>query len=406
MKCSSENCNKWYDLKCLAIEQQLFEDFTEGYKEQWVCPECHCANPKRNNVDTPVRTPGMTKNCTTSDNYVSDNYVNMQRGSRSKVDARQSESESECETELLVELRLFRKEVTSRLDNQTTAIKQLHDLYYSVKTDLNEMQTKMRVIEEKINCDFKQNTTIDGLRSLYLQSKNIESTVTKEQPRMAPSIMDEKNKKTYAGVTGGSSKSNETKSQSGATKIVKGGFGAPVETLESMVIGKQVNNHKKISKGGAMKIVQEPPIEKNESNIRTQSTDNDRKEEENEDNWTLVRNKQKRLQSKEIVRGQNTSITQIQAIERLKHLHVWRLHPETTVENLSSYVKDVCGFEAKVEKVNHKTERGYASFIVSVSEKVYNQLSQPSIWPMNTEFSEWIWFRRYDKQPYKTNQTN
>lgn len=398
MKCSSESCNKLYDLKCLAIEQQLFDDFTEEHKEQWVCPECHCANPKRNNADTPVRTPGMTKKGTTS----VDCNVNMQRGSRSKVYARQTEGE----TELLVELRAFRKEVTSRLDNQDKAIKQLQDLFYSIKTDLNEMQTKMRVIEEKIDCDYKQNTTIDGVRGRYLLSKNIETIVTKEQPEVTSAIMDEKNKKTYAGVSGGRNKSDEKISQSGATKLVRSGFGTPIDTLESIVISTQVNNHRKNSKGGATKIVQEPPIERNESNILTQSSETDRKEEENEDNWILVRNRQKRLQSKEIVRGQNTSITQIQAIERLKYLHVWRLHPETTVEKLSTYVKDVCGFEAKVEKVNHKTERGYASFIISGSEKVYNQLSQPSIWPMNTEFCEWIWFRRYNKQPYKTNQTN
>lgn len=374
MKCSNKTCNKLYDLKCLAIQQQLFEDFTDEYKEKWVCPECCCTNPKRSNVNTPVRTPGITKS------YTSDfDNVNMQRGSckRTSLDALQSEDE----TKLLAELRVFRMEVISRLDNQATEIKQLRDLCYSVKTELCELQTKMRVIEEKIIRDDKHNTPVDGLTSRKQQWKNLATTGIKGQLSEAAANIDEKSKITYAEVMSGSIKNNN----------------------DSVVLVTQDKSNGKFGKGGATKTVKELPLQNYVTTVPTVTTETNSKVRGNEDNWTMVTKKQNRRQSKEIIRGQNTSVTHIQAIERMKHLHVWRLHPETTVESLSTYVRAVCGSEvtAKIEKVNHKTERGYASFIVGVPETFYNQLSQPSVWPVNVELSEWIWFRRYNKHPYK-----
>lgn len=105
-------------------------------------------------------------------------------------------------------------------------------------------------------------------------------------------------------------------------------------------------------------MVEESSIETNVSTVLTVSTKTNREAGGNESHWTIVKNKQKRRQSKEVLRGKNTSITEIQAIERMKHLHVWRLHPETTVENLSTYVEAVCDSEVKVkiEKVNLKME--------------------------------------------------
>ncbi|CAH4037344.1 unnamed protein product [Pieris brassicae] len=47
-----------------------------------------------------------------------------------------------------------------------------------------------------------------------------------------------------------------------------------------------------------------------------------------------------------------------------------------------------------IEKINHKTERDYASFIIGVPESEYNVLCQPENWPVNIECYDWVWFRR------------
>lgn len=64
--------------------------------------------------------------------------------------------------------------------------------------------------------------------------------------------MDGKNRKTYDGVMSGSKKNNNnTKfSRSGATKIVTG---SPVDVDESIVISRQDNSHRKISKDMPLK---------------------------------------------------------------------------------------------------------------------------------------------------------
>ena len=40
-----------------------------------------------------------------------------------------------------------------------------------------------------------------------------------------------------------------------------------------------------------------------------------------------------------------------------------------------------------------KSERDYASFRVGVTLSNFEKLCDPEIWPVNVEYSEWIWFR-------------
>lgn len=63
------------------------------------------------------------------------------------------------------------------------------------------------------------------------------------------------------------------------------------------------------------------------------------------------------------------------------YLYVWRLNTEITVEELTAYVKEVCDSDVsvKIERINHKTERNYAFFIITESEAVYVKLSHPEV---------------------------
>lgn len=97
----------------------------------------------------------------------------------------------------------------------------------------------------------------------------------------------------------------------------------------------------------------------------------------------------------EIKKGGSSTALGLKAVERKKHLHVWRLTKSTSEADLSAHVKNLLGeCDFKVEKVIPKTERDYASFIIGVSEENYQKLCDPEVWPVNVEYSEWIWFRR------------
>lgn len=106
--------------------------------------------------------------------------------------------------------------------------------------------------------------------------------------------------------------------------------------------------------------------------------------------WIEVKNKRKPVR-----RGGNNSIATLKAVERRKFLHVWRLEKSTTEDQLREHIKLTLGEDSEVivEKLKPRTDRDYASFKVGVTVSNFEKLCDPEVWPLNVEFSEWIWFR-------------
>lgn len=117
----------------------------------------------------------------------------------------------------------------------------------------------------------------------------------------------------------------------------------------------------------------------------------------NDESWMEVKSKKMHP----IKKGGNINSIPIKAVERKKYLHIWRLHKETTVDSLKNYIQSILGdsSDIKVDKIVHKTERGYSSFRVSVSESDFEKLNNSDIWPKDAEYSEWTWFRGPTKKP-------
>lgn len=73
---------------------------------------------------------------------------------------------------------------------------------------------------------------------------------------------------------------------------------------------------------------------------------------------------------------------------------MWSLHPETLESDISEHVSIICDTtDVKVEKIIPKTKRDYSSFFIGVPESLYSKLCNAEVWPINTRFSEWRWFR-------------
>lgn len=111
------------------------------------------------------------------------------------------------------------------------------------------------------------------------------------------------------------------------------------------------------------------------------------------DKWIEVKN---RNRNNPVKKGGNTSVTLLKAVERKKYLHVWRLDKSTTEDSIKEYIKDILGnnLEFTVEMIKTKTERNYSSFKIGLPENSFEKLCNPDVWPLNVEFSEWIFFRR------------
>lgn len=106
----------------------------------------------------------------------------------------------------------------------------------------------------------------------------------------------------------------------------------------------------------------------------------------------VINNKNKR---KPVKIGGNISIATLKAVERKRFLHVWRLEKSTTEDQLKEHIKQILGDDndVLVEKLKPKTDRDYASFKVGATVSNFEKLCDPEVWPVNVEFSEWVWFR-------------
>lgn len=358
IECSKRTCNKVYEIKCLGLTTENFENFSQEYKDQWVCPECVCSQRKPNrNADTPVsRTSGQASTSSICSN------VNTQRGSRIK---KAQSPMMEQKSNLQEEMKSFRLEVIARLDSQTTIMENMQELFDCTKNELQQLRLYVKVLEKKVDQVFALENRIKELstRNQYLEHQINISTASQalKETVKCPKALN------YAEATCKQPKSAVTSSV-------------------------------------AMKTVEQPRTSEvsqaKEKDVSVSEVEMNSKADSNE-GWNVVHKNKKKFLNKEVKKGQNSTLTGIQAMERKKHLHVWRLHPETTVEGLTTYVKQVCGSEInlKIEKIKHKTERDYSSFIVGISEGVYHKLCEPDVWPLNAEFSEWIWFRRSTNKP-------
>lgn len=365
MECCNKNCNKSYGLDCLGI---TIDQVNEEDKRQWICPECRSSTHKAvRNENTPTRrVSGLGDTVTTSNN------VNTQRGSRQKI-PEGTVPKTAQEPNMLEELRAFRLEVLSHLNIQGNNIKRIEEVCSSIKNELQELRdANMKVFEDKV---VAMDTLHSELNRMKARNRQLEKQVDTYQ-------------------------SNDTSTLQQVS----------IETICDTEKVQCPPTRKIINPVVATKKVLTPRSEKYSEVLQpkgqtasTTSTDLETNAESKDETvpgaseWTMVQRKKSKLKSKNVNRGQNASILDLQAMERKRHLHVWRLHPETTLEKLTAHVKNICGRDqnVRVEKIQHKTERDYSSFIIGVAEGVYEKLYKPEVWPVNAEFAEWIWFRRY-----------
>ena len=110
--------------------------------------------------------------------------------------------------------------------------------------------------------------------------------------------------------------------------------------------------------------------------------------------WSeVVRRKQKRT----IVVGNNnksdTGIVKLKGVAKTVSLHVYRLSPSTTVDQVEQFLK--ADFpEVKCEKLNSRQPDVYSSFKVDVYEDNLEAVMNPNIWPNNTYIRRFLYPRQ------------
>ncbi|CAH2991689.1 unnamed protein product [Chilo suppressalis] len=418
MQCSQVKCGKVYDLVCLGFKQKDFDLFTEEYKRLWVCPECVNTKPKHFDCNTPVRALDqlmITPN--------SESNVTIQRGCRSK----QSDGLSvDFEKRFMAEIREMRLELTNRMDTQDTTIKCIKDLCYSTRQDLQEFKSDFESFLNQHSIPSNSiHTQFTALCNRFESSVNkLEYNTNHKTPdHTAGKLLTATTATDTDIIASASTLKTAEKMQRGATKSAKKFFGDASQSEHQSVNDVQNLETTRVSKKSGADLGEWKATDmrnaKHSTKTKTTNKQETRKQGKNTtENESMINEfvltpvkeiseinnvslRSEKIQSTEVKRGKNTELVNIKGQERNKILHVWRLTPDTTVEMLSSHVKMMCGSEIiiRIEKIRHKTQRNYSSFIITLPEKYYDKLCQPEVWPVNVEFAEWVWFRRATNLP-------
>jgi hypothetical protein len=70
------------------------------------------------------------------------------------------------------------------------------------------------------------------------------------------------------------------------------------------------------------------------------------------------------------------------AADKKAHLHVWRLHPDTKIEDVKEYLANLCN-DQNIEVEAQNAKGNYASYRVSADFSHLETLQDPNNWPQN-----------------------
>ncbi|KOB78323.1 hypothetical protein OBRU01_02564 [Operophtera brumata] len=93
--------------------------------------------------------------------------------------------------------------------------------------------------------------------------------------------------------------------------------------------------------------------------------------------WKRVSHKRP-LKRRTIITGMGKDYDELQTVEKPKYIQAWALRPETTAQNVLTFVNKIkSSSEYVVEKRQIKTDR-FSSFVIGIPESLYDHLSEPT----------------------------
>lgn len=129
-----------------------------------------------------------------------------------------------------------------------------------------------------------------------------------------------------------------------------------------------------------------------ETDITTSPTENS--------DFQLITKRKKKMNKPiigDLVSDQNCNL---RAATTLDHWHVYKFHPDTTEDDVASYLK-MRFPEIQVEKLQSRYPASYSSFKVSASQTNRNAITQPSLWPTGVRINRFFLGRRRTADPGK-----
>jgi hypothetical protein len=352
IKCNG--CNAGFHYRCVNIPGTVFNEDQAQLKRDFLCDSClNVTQRKRVTDDTPVR------------------------GSRVSMGVKETCDQS------------FEDVVQSEVGRSLTS-----DTMFSISSIMDKVNrvilSKMNDLEAKIIKEIKSAVTVLTLENSKLRQElndvNKKCISYEQEIKMLKTEAEVLNKENGDGRNINNSRGTQKQ------RVVNSLIQAPTSILSTTV---KVGD----AEGGTPSMPPLQPLLSQAEQSLSPSYAAVARENAiatNQDTWTEVKRSKK---INPIKKGGNTSVVMLKAVERKKFLHLWRLNKCTTEEDLKNYITKLLGehIDMAIEKLKPRTERDYASFRIGVPESMFEKLCDSDIWPVNVEFSEWIWFRRSTK---------
>lgn len=375
MKCAK--CKQIFDIICANLTTDIFINMSLESKKSWICAECRCRQPKRDNSHTPVRPyPMQNVNITPITSCLD---VSMQTTDNVTVRTKPRYAQTSIENS--------GESITG--DNlKDSVVRELKNLQINFEAQLMSKINKL-IIEQFLlfKTEFMERVNLITNKVLQLE-EHYKSNISKAcEP--AP---------TSKNLTSSGTQMTDEKLPTSQYKPPKGKPGKPKPQPNTKSLGihsdqsaSTVPSTNKVpsvvpSVAPAISVQKLMRAESTASISVNNSQDCERIDK---DNWREVTRKRARPSLPGVLRGTAApGSTMLHAAERRRYLHLYYVREGTTVEQVREYLKALCGSdECTVEAL--KSRGLYASFKLGVPLKQAENIMSPGNWAEDICIKPW-----------------
>ncbi|KAG6460287.1 hypothetical protein O3G_MSEX011892 [Manduca sexta] len=365
MQCSV--CSKLFDLECLQIADNNFDNFDRLFKSKWLCPACLSTRPKGDNTFTPVRgtTSSHSNIFISCDNTYASENVTKTRGSRVKSTAISPvhynyEENNNLTATLLSEITQLKTEINFLKQQNSDITFKITDVSNSLQHILDEHIFQIKEKDRQISSLKDSVAQLQERLQLYECDKlDTEKDLTQNNDIKLGKTMKVKTKP----------KENipqPTMHLPAATTIIT----TPSMCCLNASTDLSVNESRNVG-----------------HNATADCTDNQTAD------WKEVSYKRNRNRSLNLRRGTATpGSTNLEAASRSTYLHLFYVKVGTTEEQVLNHLTTICDTDAYVVQAL-KARGNYASFKLEVPAELSKQVMSVENWAEGICIKLWKNFR-------------
>lgn len=330
-------CRQVYDLLCANITAKQFNSKSLEYKQKWTCMECKCKQPKTDNLNTPIRAGRAEIEC---EHYAEMGLEEENAAFLGCVNMEDHQNKS----------------YTNNPNNDVITRRQLshQNQYYKSNSPEMSLLENIRVsIREELEQTLHERLPIIISKFVSEQvAEVVNNTITKLNDRIK-----QLEKKLELLET----------NQNSETKLPKMMTNSNTDILPQSE--KKYGNRKP----------------SNEHSEPQEYEGNNPDDLIQHSGWIGVHKKQKN----KIIKGSaSPGATQIEACERWRYLHLYYVKVGTSEDQVKTHLKLISGSDdCMVESLNARGN--YASYKLSVPDKLADSVMDPKYWPKNICIKQW-----------------